>query len=273
MSIQTYNKPIYLDDRYIEYDPATGKTTQTQGELNKRGVAMEFQINLKILSGRDQWRVRPCSFTIIGDSETGIDDKNVSTAIYGLIEAGSRMASNIAYLSKGVLVGFFAKLGKYRQDEMPINVPVGDNSFGTIVFNNEDGSALRNQECGRSYNLPMTPGSVAVRIPWFRDDLSRQDILSTLETWEYVQDGFTFSLGQVKFKDDAKVEMVALPCNNVKYIKAVEKSKALGQLLINNDEHLGITSDKVLSQEFNDFSEGVDDDTLNPSSGSGTVNP
>ena len=264
MSIQTYNKPIYLDDRYIEYNPATGEMTPAEGALSKRGVAMEFQINLKILSGRDKWRVRPCSFTIIGDSETAIADADVGNAIYGLIEAGSRMASNIAYLSKGVLVGFFAKLGKYRQDEMPINVPVGDNSFGTIVFNNEDGSALREQECGRSYNLPMTPGSVAVRIPWFRDDLSRQDILQTLADWQYTQNGINYTLGQVKFKDDNKVEMLAMPCNNVKYVKAVEKSKALGQLLTNNDAHLGITSDKVLSESFNDFEEGVDDDTLNP---------
>lgn len=264
MSIQTYNKSVFLDNRVIEYDPSTGQMTPSEGELTHKGVAMEFQINLKILSGRDKWRIRPCTYTIVGESEMELDNQNTPSAIYGLIEAGSRMASNIAYLSKGVIVGFFAKLGKYRQDEMPINVPVGDNSFGTIVFNNEDGSALRNQECGRSYNLPMTPGSVAVRIPWFRDDLSRQDILATLESWQYVQDGITFGLGQVKFKDDNKIEMLAMPCSNVKYVKAVEKSKALGQLLTNNDEHLGIMSDKVLSQEFNDLVEGEDDNTLNP---------
>lgn len=261
MSIQTYNKAVYLDDRMISYDPQTGHTTGPSQELAKHGVAMEFQINLKVLSGRDQWKVRPCSFTIVGNAETSIDGKDEGKAIYALIEAGSRMASNIAYLSKGVLVGFYAKLGKYRQDEMPINVPVGDNSFGTLVFNNEDGSALRNQECGREYSLPMTPGSVNVRIPWLRDDLSRQDMLETLSQWEYVQDGITFSLGQVKFKDDEKIEMVAIPCNNVKYIKAVEKSRNLGQLLINNDEHLGISSDKVASEAFNDFTEGLDDDS------------
>lgn len=264
MSIQTYNKAVYLDDRVIEYNPITGETQQSGGALTKRGCAMEFQINLKILSGRDKWRVRSCTFTIIGDSETAISDSNIAQAIYGLIEAGSRMASNIAYLSKGVLVGFFAKLGKYRQDEMPINVPVGDNSFGTIVFNNENGSVLREQECGRTYDLPMTPGSVAVRIPWFRDDLSRQDILETLQSWQYTNGGITYGLGQVKFKDDDKIEMVAMPCNNVKYVKAVEKSKALGALLLNNDESLGIMSDKVLSEEMNNFVEGVDDDTLNP---------
>ena len=215
MSIQTYNKAVFLDDRVITYDPSTGQMTNNSGALTKKGVAMDFQINLKVLRGRDKWTVRPCTYTIIGEAESAITDANVANAVYGLIEAGARMASNIAYLSKGVLVGFFAKLGKYRQDEMPINVPTGDNSYGTIVFNNEDGSALREQECGRSYNLPMTPGSVAVRIPWFRDDLSRQDILSTLESWSYIQDGITFTLGQVKFKDDQKIEMLAMPCNNV----------------------------------------------------------
>lgn len=263
MSIQTYNKPVLFDDRVVTYDSTTG-TVGNLEPLTKTGMAMEFQANIKVLSGRDKYLIRNTQFTIVGckDDNSAITDADIPAGLYGLIEAGTRYASNIAKMSKGVLVGFFAKLGKYRQDEMPISVATGDNSWATMILNNSVTSGLRENECTRNSELPAQPATTSIRIPWFRDDVSRQDLMSDLDNWEYVDSGsgMTFEVGQVKFKDDNRVDMVALPTASVHSIKAGERSKSLGTLLINNDSALGIKSDKVLSEAYSSFDDlGVDD--------------
>ncbi|MBR2705543.1 MAG: hypothetical protein IKE91_08765 [Clostridia bacterium] len=275
MSLQTYNKPVFFDDRVVTYDASSG-TTGTLDSLNtKLGLAMEFQANIKILSGRDRYRVRSTTFTIVGKNETATGGRaEIGNGMYGLIEAGSRMASLIAKMSKGVIVGFFAKLGKYRQDEMPINVPTGDNSYGTLIYNNSVDSEYSSDECGRNAELPATPASTAIRIPWLRDDISRQDIKNNLDDWRYDDtgtggSGFVFQVGQVKFKDDNKVDLVAIPTTGLHSIKVAERSYNLGQLLVNNDSQRGIIDDKVLSEKQSgwDSESGQDDGEIQPDDG------
>lgn len=272
MSLQTYNKPVFFDNRVVTYDAEHGTTGTLEALSAKKGMAMEFQANIKILSGRDRYRVRSMTFTIVGNNDSFTGGRaEIGNAMYGLMEAGSRLASLIAKMSKGVIVGFFAKLGKYRQDEMPINVPTGDNSYGTLIYNNSVDSEYASNECGRNAELPATPASTAIRIPWLRDDISRQDIKQNLDDWKFQDEGndgsgFIFSIGQVKFKDDNKVELVAIPTTGLHSIKVAERSYNLGQLLVNNDASQGIITDKVLSEKESgwDSSAGEDDGEIQP---------
>lgn len=264
MSIQTYNQPVYYDGRTVEYNPNTGEITGASELTEKKGVAMEFQVNLKVLRGRDSWAVRTCNYTIVGHNDTALTNNaaTMGPALYALIEAGSRAASNIAYLSKGVIVGFYAKLGKYRQDEMPINVPTGDNSFSDIIITNNLNDEYGQDECNRTDSFPMMPASMRVRIPWQKDNLSRQDVKETITLWEYLDNdtGMTFHFGQVRFTNDNKTDMSALPCGYIQRVRVGEYSKKLGGFLVNNDSSIGIKSDDVLSQEYNSVVDGVDDD-------------
>ena len=56
MSIQTYNKILQFDGRAISFNPETGAVESTGSLVD--GMAMEFQANIKVLSGRDRYKVR-----------------------------------------------------------------------------------------------------------------------------------------------------------------------------------------------------------------------
>lgn len=270
MSLQCYNQLIAYDDRGVTYDPSTGAVGEIATLNSKNGMAMEFQLNLKILSGRDKYKIRACYFTLVGQNES-IDTNTVGTpeqiakGLYGLMEAGARLASDIAFISKGVIVGLFCKIGKYRQDEMPMNVPTGDNSYASLVYDNQIAHEYGSQECDRNSELPVNPASTSVRVPWLRDDLSRQDVLKTFGDWSYTDSfsGFMITIGQVKFRNEQQTELIALPTSNLRKIKVAETSRPLGRLLSNNDASLGIMSDKVESELYNNFQEGTDDDSSN----------
>ena len=127
MSIQTYSKDLVYQDQIV--DLSTG---ELQPASPTDGVAMEFQIDLMVTRGRDKVAKKSTQFTIVG--ETSYD---APTTWGDLMQAGSIMASNIAKLSKGVLCGFYAKMGKYRADEVPTDVPTGDNSYCAVILTND----------------------------------------------------------------------------------------------------------------------------------------
>lgn len=262
MSLQTYNKPVYYDDRMVTYNPSTGETVVPEALADKKGLTADFQVNVKVLKGRDSYSVRSASFTIVGVSETGLAGREeIANGLMGLMEAGARFASNIAAMSKGVLVGLFMKLGKYRQDEMPINVPTGDNSWGKLVLSNNPNAEYNRDECSSMEEFPMEKASSAVFVPWLRDDISQADLIQSINDFEYNDEasGFTFYLGHNRFKDDNKVDIVALPTFYCKDIKRSARSRNLGGLLANNDNQMGIIEDKVLSEEYNTIEGGADD--------------
>lgn len=269
MSLQGYNQAIFFDDRVVIYDKETGDTS-IEGVVNKNGLAMEFQANIKVLSGGDRYLVRSVSYTIVGsptsDSAT-ISDNDLANGLMGIIQAGSVMASNIAACSKGVLVGFFAKLGKYRQDEMPASIPTGDNSWASLILSNNRYSGYGMDPCTKNDEFPAVPASAQIRIPWFRDDISRQDVKDSLDNWALTVNGFKYSLGQVRFRDDNKVDMVCMRVDSLHHLKVAEYSRNLGGLLNNNDTTLGIQDDKVLSEKVNTmiFDTSDDDGVITPS--------
>lgn len=255
MSIQTYNKPIYFEDRLTD-----GKKT-LDALTDKEGMAMEFTVVIKTTVSRDRWTSRAVNFTIVGKSNDAITGENIGKKLYGLIEAASRVASNIAYLSKGVISGFYAKLGKHRNDEPVIDVPVGDNSRGSILFTANENDQLGKLACDRTSDFPVMKAQQKIFIPWLRDDVSRQDMRQTLELWQFDDEtsNMAFNLGYVKFKDENQVDMICCPTPYAQSIKSSEYSRSTGVMLKNNDTDLGIYSDKVLSEEFNSFADGEDD--------------
>lgn len=264
MSIQTYNKAIYYEDRLTD-----GKTPLS--ELSeKNGMAMDFTVVIKTTVSKDRWTARSVNFTVVGKSDDAISDTNVGNKFYALIEAGSRVASNIAYLSKGVISGFYAKLGKHRNDEACIDVPVGDNSRGSILFTANENDQLGKLACDRTEQFPVMKAQQKIYIPWLRDDVSRQDMRETLEDWQFIDANskMTFNLGIVKFKDDNQVDMICSATPFAQSIKSSEYSRSTGVMLVNNDSSLGIFSDKVLSESYNTFAEGKDDIASSGSSAS-----
>lgn len=263
MSIQTYNKPIYFENRLTDGKTAVNPLT------DKMGMAMEFTVVIKTTVSKDRWTARSVNYTVVGESDDAISNTNIGNKLYGLIEAGSRVASNIAFLSKGVISGFYAKLGKHRNDEPVIDVPVGDNSRGSILFTANENDQLGKLACDRSDEFPVMKAQQKIFIPWLRDDVSRQDMRQTLEDWQYVDTNshMTFNLGYVKFKDENKVDMICCPTPFAQSVKSSEYSRSTGVMLQNNDTALGIFSDKVLSEEFNTFAEGTDDTTTEESNG------
>lgn len=264
MSIQMYNQKIYLDNRRVNYNRRTGQVGQVPDLVEKNGMAMEFQVNIKGLYGGDKYAIRGTNFTCVADltnAESGMD--TVDNGLLALFEAGSRVASNIAFMSKGVIVGFFAKLGKYRQDEMPIDMSAGDNSYATLVLNNDNAGEYGSDICDRNSSMPVKPASTAIRVPWIRDNVSRQDVIDTLNDWKYTDTntGIVVNLGNVKFYDEDKTELCAMPTTALKQVKVVERTRTLGVLLENNDASLGIV-DNVESEKYNQFTEGDDDTTI-----------
>lgn len=260
MSLQTYNKFIFLDDREVV-------SGQAAPALTKRGLAMEFQADIMVSKGKDKLQKRSTVYTIVGDpGEGGGSDETANEQIGNMIDAGSRMASNIAYLSKGVLCGFFAKMGKYRPDEVPLDVPTGDNSSAIIDLTNNPNDSYGLDACDRENTNPVQSVGSRLYIPWLRDDISRQDIVNTLENWSYTAGGLTFYLGHVKFYNDNKVEMVCYPTTSVRNINVRAYSRKSPGYLANNDSAQGILSDRVLSEKYNTFEDGDDDpdDTHEP---------
>lgn len=252
MSIQGYNQYVYYDDR----DHAKGSPVPAF-PAEKTGVAMDFIVGIMTSIGEDKVTRRTTSYTIVGD--TSGDDIEQDTA--DIINAGSIMASNIAAVSKGVLCEFSAKLGKFRADQIPVDVPAGDSSNAIIYFTNNQNDKYGKGNC-QSFNIPVAKAAAKLFIPWMRDDVSRQDIIATFQNWNFQAHGHTFRLGQVRFYNDAKTEMVAMPTPYYRYGRYNEYSRNNPCYQDNNDTVLGM-SDAVISEKLNTVVQGTDDVTIN----------
>ena len=250
MSIQTYNKQVLFDERLV---PQGGEIPPIGS-----GVAMEFQVTVMTTTGKDKTARRSSTYTVVGSGEGG-NATYTPAVIADLLDAGARMASNIAYMSKGVISGFFAKLGKYRNDEEPIDVPVGDSSYAIVDMCNCPDDEYGLDVCERSGEHPVEYAQSRIFIPWLRDDISRQDVIRTLTEWNVTKNGIRYTLGQVKFNNVEKSSMTAYPCETVRNITIRSYSRKTPAFRQNNDTHQGIEQDQVASELYNTFDEGVDD--------------
>lgn len=264
MSIQGYNQPIFRDSRYYDAD---GKISTT-GALAKTAMAMEFNVRLMCSIGGDRTAVRNVQFTVVGvkegDDTLDGDAGAVGLNLHHMLDAGARVASNIAKVSKGVVSGFFAKLGKFRADEIPQTVAVGDNSLATIDLSNNANDEYGADPCKKDKQYPLIDASSRIYIPWLRDDVSRQDLVQHFGNWSYVANGLTFSLGQVKFADSNKIDMICEPTQYVRNIKTLNYSRKTPAYKEVNDTHMGMLTDKVVSEFMNTFDDGGVDDIQEP---------
>lgn len=252
MSIQAYNQYVYYDDR----DHAKGSAVPPFPS-DKTGITMDFVIGLLTSIGDDKVTRRTTTFTLV--AETNGDD--IEQDLADIINAGSVMASDIAAVSKGVLCEFSAKMGKFRADAIPVDVPAGDSSYGMLIFTNNENDKYGKGNC-ESHNIPVVKGGANLFIPWLRDDVSRQDLIRTFGGWSYTAHGHIFHLGQTRFLNENKTDMVAIPTPFYKYGKYKEYSRSNPCYQANNDVALGM-ADNVISEKFNQLTQGTDDVTIN----------
>lgn len=265
MSIQLYNQAVRVDNRLAD------STVEDVNDIPLNGVAGEYICSIMTTIGKDTLRSKQVSFTIVGMTENGealpddtdpnfTDDFN--RVVAGMDNAAYRLASNIAELSKGVLSGLYKKMGKYRADVRPIDVPTGDNSSASITLTNSEVSQYGNHHCG-NYDEPFIATNSMVYIPWVRDDVSRQDIVTNLEDFahsaSYGSATINYTIGKVKFLDDDQNSFLAFQAPYVRNLKITQYSKQLPGFKRNNDTALG-GADHVVSEEFNTIDNaGVDD--------------
>ena len=251
MSIQTYSKGVVYQDQIV--DRSTGELSPAQ---TTNGVAMEFSIDLMVTRGQDKVAKKSTSFTVVG--ETTYD---APTTWGDLMQAGSIIASNIASMSKGVLCGFYAKMGKYRADEIPSDVPTGDNSYCAVVLTNDARAEYGANPCNGA-QIPYKKASTSIYIPWFRDDLSRQDVRATL-TQGITVNGVTYGLGITRFQNENKTIIECSPTEFCKSVTVKNRSYSLPDFKIDNDVSLGM-GDHIISEKFNEqVTSARDDGELN----------
>lgn len=262
MSIQLYNQPVRVDTRLAD------SNIDDVEDIPLNGVACEYIISILTTIGKDTLRSKQVAFTVVGVTDDGAvigdyDNAEWSKVLYSMDDIAYRVASNIAEMSKGVLGGIYKKMGKYRADVRPIDVPTGDNSSATITLTNSEVSQYGNNHCGE-YDEPFIAVNSSVYIPWVRDDVSRQDIQANLEAFgpnvEYGDQTIVFTLGKVKFLDDDQNSFLAFQTPYMRTSKVTQYSKQLPGFKRNNDTALGGNTDHVVSEEFNTVeTAGVDD--------------
>lgn len=150
MSIQGYNQYVYFDDRAH----AKGSPVPTF-PADKTAVAMDFIIGILTSIGEDKVARRTAAYTLVGDTEGSDIEQDTAD----IINAGSVMASNIAAMSKGVLCEFSAKLGKFRADQIPIDVPAGDTSYAKVIFTNNENDKYGKGNC-ETHDIPVVKGEL-----------------------------------------------------------------------------------------------------------------
>lgn len=229
MSIQTYTKP------FVNGNTGTPANMLYGDYICK--LAVRRQGNGKVV-------VREVQYGICGSATGNAAD---------LDEAAYRMAEKIAKLSAGVLMGYFKKCGKYRNDEEPILVHDLKKQYGTITMSNDP--RAENPLALGPYPLKQVKGRVF--IPWLREDVSRQDMAATLKTPINI-DGVDYVFGYSRFADSAKSAIEVFPLNHLAGMTVKEEQKVIGFELVNNDTAIG-GADHVLSEAFAGIVDGDDD--------------
>lgn len=246
MSVQGYWSKVYFDDR-------EHARNESPAPLTAQGFALECSVVIKVLRGRDKETARASNFTVCGNS---------SSTFAGIVQYASIVAEHIAKMSKGVITGLFFKMGKYRPDEIPGNVPTGDNFTAVVDLSNNQNDELGLSECGDERGLyPANSAGTRLYIPFVRDDISKVDIMGTIDDLnEYELDGATYYLAQTRFGNENKTMIVAYPCKYIRnyFIKGTSR-KAIGYLA-NNDVELGLTPDNISSELYATVSQDYGDD-------------
>lgn len=246
MSIQGYWEKVMFDDR-------EHTRNESPATLSAQGYALECTVVLKVSRGRDKETARASTFTVVGNS---------SSTFAGIVQYASIVAEHIAKLSKGVMSGLYLKMGKYRPDEIPGNVPTGDNFSAVIDLSNNANDEIGLAECAPDRGLyPANVAGTRLYIPFVRDDISKVDIMGTIDSLNGMQvTAGTYYLGQTKFGNENTDQIIAYPCKYIRnyFIKGTSR-KAIGYLA-NNDVQLGLTPDNISSELYATVDQSFADD-------------
>lgn len=170
-----------------------------------------------------------------------------------LDEAASIMAGRLAKLDDGVIMNFYKKLGKYRNDEQPKVITPGSKSWGKIIQSNnpkvEDPDSIE--------DMPLDVKSLAVFIPHLNDTTSRQDMVATVSNPIQIDDKL-FHLSTSRFDDAAKTSISVYPLEYNAGATSHEYRKAPTFQLVPNDTVIG-DSDGVTSETPHVVVPGEDD--------------
>ena len=204
-----------------------------------RVVSAEFVLVLGIRDGK-KIRSRQTEFSCV--RTLGSDDTN---AMGDLINDASKYASDIAAMSRGVVLSFYMKLGKYRNDEqMP---QLGGEPLNTAVIT-LDNVNVTTDSAGvpTSGIMPLRKVSQTIRIPWVGENVALGTIKSTLE-----QSIGNTSMGVTRFEQNGQKTIVeAYKTNHKGYGKLVERDNVAVIAYENNDTALGDT-DNIISEKYN----------------------
>ena len=229
MSIQTYTKP------FVNGNTGTPANMLYGDYICK--LAVRRQGNGKVV-------VREVEYGICGSASGNAAD---------LDEAAYQMAEKIAKLSAGVLMGYFKKCGKYRNDEEPILVHDLKTQYATLSMSNDP--RAENPLALGPY--PLKQVKKKLFIPWKRVDVSEQDIVATLKTPITIE-GTDYLFGYSRFADSAKSVIEVFPLNYASGVMVKNEQRVIGFDLVNNDSAIG-GADHVLSESFASIVDGDDD--------------
>lgn len=219
MSLQRYDKMTMVNGN-------TGTGTLAFKEFVLR-LIVRRQTNGKVIS-------KDVQFGMAGPKEA-------------LQDAAVTFAQRIAALSDGVIVNLFEKLGKYRNDELPVSVHDLKKKYATVIVSNDP--RVENPSALGPY--PIVGASAKVFIPWKRDDVSEQDVKATVSAQIN-----GCSLAAAKFTDDLKSAVRVFPLTNVAGVTTKFYTKTAKFDLVNNDTN---NADAVISEAFEAVIEGIDD--------------
>lgn len=221
---------------------ATNAAVQNTGRQSK---SAEFVATIGIRNGKriktNQVTFSAIAFPASADGSVSLDD---------LVNGASIIASNIAALSRGAVMGFFMKLGKYRNDENTPNLMNKPLHTAYLRFDNVE-LTLDNGGVPVQGIAPLRTVSQNIRIPFVGEDVSLATIESTLKQVISVGQGANVSLGVTRFDmDGEKEDISAYQTLHKSYGKILELDKVDVISYLNNDVSLG-DSDYIVSEKFN----------------------
>lgn len=205
----------------------------------------EFILRLAIqLKGNGRVITKDVTYMVVGPPTATAADVEEAGMIYG---------GRIAKMSGGVVMGFFKKLGKYRNDEAPKQVAGLKKEYGVIFMSNNP----KAEDADSSDPLPWETKTAKLFIPWIEEDVSRQDMRETIKA-AVTTGGLTFNLGTSRFATEDKDTITAYPMEYVAGLTVKEYGKAVTFELTNTDAAEG-GSDFLLSEAPSSIVEGDDD--------------
>jgi hypothetical protein len=228
MSLKLYNKQVQNGNTGMFADSS----------------AMEFILSLSIKTRGGKLRSTDVKYTIVGPA---------SATMGTLIEAGFKHGQRLARLSDGVVTGFFAKMGKYRNDEEPKLIQENKKSYAILYLSNNP----KVEDENSTLPQPLQVKTEKVFVPWLNDSVSRQDFKATIAQ-PIIVEGDSYSLGITRFGDDMKTYIEAFEmkyfagCNIKCYTRT--NNQELSNLDPSNE-----FADGWMSEAHEGVAQGIDD--------------